>query len=285
MRKFRFALLILSIIYISLFILPRFALAEEKSYYIVTSDSATIYDSMGTDVIDDDKEFIVPKTYYLLHDGEPAASNNYYYVIYNGVKGRVSKSSVSALTTLDIEDPYYTATLKLNASELFLNTYSSPSSKSTVIFPINNYTDEMEYLGYMPDLEDGEVIWYYVRFLVGTEYKTGYVLATKTDNPGLVSNIPDHPSYESPSPSPSSSPSPSDNSPGEPSNNLLRVILILGISIPAVIVVFLLFKPAKRGGRNYRRPPRDYYDEYDDYEEDYYYDDYRDNKRDYRRRR
>ena len=67
---------------------------------------------------------------------------------------------------------------------------------------------------------------------------------------------------------------------------MLRVLLILGISVPAVIVVFLLFRPSGKSNNRARPRGRDYYDDYDDYDDDYYYDDYRDRGRsDYRRRR
>jgi len=267
---------------------PLKASAEEENYYVVEADETIIIDTKGTENVSDDDEFIIPKTYYLLHDGEQLTSNNYYYVVYNGIHGKVLKSDVSELVTADVETPYYSETLTISDTKEFIIIYAEPSQMSDMNYTFNKFNNpSLEYFGYMVDPDDDTKIWYYIKYNNGTADQMGYVLASFTDKAELYSQIPNHPDYNentSPSPSPSS---PAVNNPEEPTNNLLRVILILGISVPAVIVVFLLFKPGKRS-RSYRRPPvrdRDYYDDYDDYEEDYYYDDYRDSRRDYRRRR
>ena len=64
----------------------------------------------------------------------------------------------------------------------------------------------------------------------------------------------------------------------------LRIILIVGIAIPAVIIVLLLFKPTKDGRKKTvaRERSRDEfdYDERRDYRrDDRYYDDRRDDRR------
>lgn len=262
-------------------------LAASQEYFTVESDNVIFIDTRNTETINDDKEFIVPKTYYLLKTGEQP-SQSYYYVEYKGIKGKVKKDSLTAPRSLEIEKPYYEDTLQINTSLSFVLIYSAPSNLSTLDYTFNRSNNPtFDFIGIMPDKDDTDKIWYYVSYTKDEANMTGYILSADTDKPNLAASITPHPDSlkNSTSPSPSQSNKPSENDPNEPSNDLLRIILILGISVPAVIVVFLLFRPSRKSSYRNRPRPRDYYDDYDEYEEDYYYDDYRDSRRGYRDRR
>jgi hypothetical protein len=260
---------------------PSFAaIAEDAEYFLIDSD-IEITDTQGT-VSDstDDKKFTVPSTYYLTYVGEPP-TGDYYRVSYNGLDCKVKKSDVDSRQTLDLTTPHYTTELSIGSGVSFIDIYPLPTTNSTRDFTFNVLNDpSLIYYGYMFDEDSAEIVWYYVGYTVGENNYKGYVLASVTDQPALITTIPDNPEYEEENISPSPSPSNEGNeTPTDPSSNLLKVLLIIGISVPAVIVVALLFRPAGKKNSHYRRPAgRPYYDDYyDEYEEDYY-DDYRDRR-------
>lgn len=249
--------------------------ATTTEYYTVVNEEVYFFNE------DNKALFIIPKTYYLLKNGQPL-TGDYYRAIYNGVDGKILKTSVTDATVLSIDEPYFTQTLSIASGKTFILVHPTPSALAEELIYINNTTTTFEFLGLMNDSDTTKTDkWYYVRYNTN---KYGYIIPSDTNNTELLTTIAPHAnSLVNPSPSPSVSPSPNPNAPVEPTNNLLRVLLILGISVPAVIVVFLLFRPSHSKGANRRPRDRDYYDDYyDDYDDDYYYDDYRDNRREYR---
>lgn len=283
MRKFSLIFTVFIIIAIcSITFCPSFisATATSNEYYKVTSNDVVFYNE------DNNELFIVPNSYYLLKTGEQL-TGDYYYVSYQGIDGKVLKTSVGT-SVFDIEDPYYLNVVNLDKT--FLLICSIPSLTAEDPIYISDITRNFNFIGVTSDVSTTDK-WYYVSYTSGANLRYGYIISSDTTKPELATTIPafvEEPiNTDSPSPSTTLNP----DTPEEPTNNLLRVLLILGISIPAVIVVFLLFRPSKGKGSNYHNRPRErerdrdeYYDEY----EDDYYDDYRDNRRDprdYRRRR
>lgn len=273
MKNVLIALAIFSLLFVGSILAPLiFVHAQAQDYFLVESEDLLFYNESNQPM------FIIPKTYYVLKTGEQF-QGNYYYVSYKNIDGRLLKSSVAAAQSLNVDSPFFSSTLQINSSESFILVHNIPSSTASEKLFFDDLAMNFEFIGIMPDTDSAKSdIWYYVRY--NTD-RYGYIHSTKTSNTTLATSITAHPnSLISPSPSPSISPSPNPNAPVEPTNDMLRVLLILGISVPAVIIVFLLFRPSSKTSR---RPPRERSrDYYDDYEDDYYEDDYYDNYRDRR---
>lgn len=221
------------------------AFAEEPLpvFYKIKSEDVRfhIYNSKDDDML---YQFIIPETYFVMADLSSAdkevAGINYKPVIYNGKKGYVleaafSNGSVTAPSDTDIKrldktNYYYKKSVVLKAAykDIPKNTELAFYGKkgSDYVFYYNNAFTAI------PSSEEN--IRYFDAF-----------------------TIPDH-TFAS-----GNTPPVIDN--GEslnPYNKLLTIILIIGITIPAIIIVLLIFKPVKTSKKR-----NDYYD--GDYYEDY----------------
>ncbi|NCA67409.1 MAG: hypothetical protein EOM87_05035 [Clostridia bacterium] len=170
----------------------------------------------------------------------------YYIIKYNGISGYLKKSDVAVGLYVNINNPYSSTAITLNAPKLIYPSVNSnsPSTLATA--------DTLVYIG---KISSESIMWFAVK-----KNSENAIYFVKQSDVYVPQVNPD--------------PDPDPVTPAEdvtPSNNLVKALLIIGIIIPAVIIVFLLFKPRKR------RPPHHRY--MDDnprsrrYEDDYYNND------------
>lgn len=264
---------------IPLLAVQSFAYAEDTEYHMIKSDNVAFF-------TEDKKElFILPKSYFLKSRGGDN-NNGYYRVYYKDIEGLVKMEDVTEPKKMNIENPYYTVNIQNKDTKENVYIYDSVNSNKNDLQGLDKYSNDTDrnltFYGTKKDAQSE--LWYYIEFTKDGTKQKGYILATDTKQPNLVESIPTHPAAKS-FYGIQKTPNVTAEKPQESLISTLKILLILGISVPAVIVVFLLF----RGGGKKSRPPkynrsyrRDYYDNY----EDDYYDDYRDyDYRDYRRRR
>lgn len=125
-----------------------------------------------------------------------------------------------------------TASMKASASPSAADVKSNLTSASSITF-----------IGAkIGDLYQTSTLWYYV--LCDGVY--GYIPALQTNNVNLdiAEFIKDKPVINPIDPDDGNTTNPTDPE-TPPTNNLLRILLIIGITIPAIIIVILLFKPVK----------------------------------------
>lgn len=176
--------------------------------------------------------FLLPDTYYAKIDN---MDDNFYYVTFNGVAGKVEKNLVSTvgyhaqaagtMKEINIHSQYSDfVSIALKSS--------MDTSAQDIIVPVN---ESFIFIGEYPLTE----IWYCVRY----NEKIGYIKATRTTIPEMEipSFIPE--AIESAEPPPIENPITEKNFLKDP--KVLRIIIIIGLSIPAIILIFLLFKPQK----------------------------------------
>lgn len=266
MKKAAILLFTVFSILISLFPLSHSShAASSTGYGRVLTDGVIFYrdNTLSTD----SALFTLTKSYYVfIHDIN--TTENYYTVEYQqSGGGYLSIIGFVKKTDLKVWDapsqPYYpeiTATV-LNGTAL----YRRPSLASEPILFISKGSQTLKLYGSIFNAAEN-ALYYYVIYYGFTE---GYIPAAMLD----VTAAPLH-SDPMPTPTPTPTPLPSQTAPtqstppvisipGE-SDSILQIILIAAICIPALIIVYLMFKPSKKANRSYRQ----YHYDDDDTEEE-----------------
>ncbi len=201
--------------------------------HIIIGAEVWLYNDTGEAI------FMLPESYYALISN---IDESYYYVTFNGVKGKVDKSLVS---TVGYESTA-TGTMAEGAiceeyaifTEIKLKSRPDKASADCATIPT---TETITYIGSYPTAES---TWYYVK----CKDTYGYI-------PQHLTTLND---MEVPTFVPQEPPESTDPEEDKPKSGLsdssLRTIIIVGLSIPAVLIIYLLFKPQKT---------KDYYEDED----------------------
>lgn len=246
--------------------------AENKFYYAkITNPNVYLYSTPIDD--DEQKLFKIPQTFFVKITGNADDENLFYNACYVDVKGYVKKSEVNVVIGTPVS-PYADSI----SFRIFVPSGTEIRSSPTSETPFNYIIDipQKERLVYYGPIEGEEMIsqrgniWYYCRYITNNNYYYGYVYSSLCD---LLSEIPTNyetlPLFE-----------------GEPfavveteetSNTttnfsqLFKILLIVGITLPCVLVLYLLFKPTKlmidngkKGKQKIRKLKRPEYYELDD---------------------
>ncbi|MBQ8178585.1 MAG: hypothetical protein IJ033_05250 [Clostridia bacterium] len=186
-----------------------------------------------------EKLFIIPKSYYARINN---LDDNFYYVTFNGVAGKLKKGEVSALgyhtiasgTAVDI------GIAEKYSDFSFIQLKKHPDTGALTITEVA-YGESFSYLGSYPT-DSGE-LWYMVKY----KDFLGYIRAERTTLPEITipTFVPEVNDVET---SVESTPQ------GEESGNILsdldstelKIIIIVGMAVPAIAVIVLLFKPFRK---------------------------------------
>lgn len=225
-----------------------FALVPESSFAAFAADTPHIVADGDVWLLSGDgvRLFMLPDTYY-------ARINNldekFYYVTFNGVSGKVDKNTVSAVG-------YHTTAAgtsrEIGVSADFseftaINLKVSPdvTSDSAAEVPVGA---SITFLGVYPA---ETLTWYYVKY----ENSYGYIRADRTTmpSPDIEPFVPEVPPSEDVSAPADNTAAPSDGSVMDAlDDNELKIIIIVGLAVPAIAVVVLLFR--SRGAGRSREP-------------------------------
>lgn len=185
---------------------------------------------------DGNKLFIIPDTYYAKINN---LDDSFYYVSFNGVNGKINKNLVS---TTGYHTVAAGTSREISVNALYADFESvklrvkpdGNSDVSAVVATNENFT----FIGVYPA---SDTVWYYVRY---KEYY-GYIKRDFT----TLSEAVFEPFVPEPAPDEPAVADPSDNKEDDGLNGIngkeLRIILIVGLSIPAILIIFLLFRPIK----------------------------------------
>lgn len=206
------------------------ALAVDTPYVVIGEDIWLLNKDNGS------KLFLLPETYYARVDN---LDENFYYVTFNGISGKVERSKVSTvgyhteatgtMQELRIDNKYsYFTEIKLKSS------LDGVSEDLTA--PVNG---SFVFLGKYP-LTD---MWYYVRY----NDICGYLRAEFTTTPeiSIPVFVPEEKPIENPEPAVDT------EKPKESNKNLTKILVITGLSVALVILLILLFRPKKKGVNKY----------------------------------
>ena len=199
--------------------------------YVVIGEDVWLLDNEGT------KLFLMPQTYYARII---SMDENYYYVTFNGVDGKIPKGSVSVVgydgdvkntsMVIHIANDYAVFT------EIKLKSKLEGTSSDEVTVPT---TEAITYIG---SYKQGDTLWYYVSY--GGSY--GYIKNTYTDSPELkfenfipVKDTTDAPEVDE------------KEQPKEKQPELTKILIIAGVSVVAIIFIIVLFIPRKNKKHKY----------------------------------
>ena len=237
---------------------PALCQAEEVPYLEIDRDNVCLYkNAYRPDVL-----FVIPKTFYVKY--LDTADSIYYVVEYNGVEGLLRIEDVSGKQTVNVANPYYTATNVSAHINSFL--YSKPSFSA--LTALSAYGLTLTFLGKAQGEAGtyGTPTWFAVLYT----NQVYYIHSAMTENLDLLESAfaPVHPNSATyPASSGKYVVTPEIKN-SEGSVDALRIALVVGMIVPILIILFLLFRPHKRKPVK-RRSTRDRYpreeEEYDDY--------------------
>jgi len=217
--------------------------AAVDGYVVITGDDVMVYGFDGNYELK--PMFVLPATYYVRYDNR---SNTSYYIIQymdaesaSGNKDLfVLKTGLSVLNPTAVAEPYPDVTVSNSAINEKLYLYPSVTSAVVANLPAANCA--LKYLGRITG-DDGES-YYFVKYNAAF----GYIREAALVSPAV---IPPHPNSVT-------VPDPDITAPKQPlDRDALRVlILILGIILPAAVILRMVFRPNKKYPR--RKPQESY---------------------------
>lgn len=227
--KKAFTFLFLILISICLMFPIGIANANTKTPHIIIEGDVYIQDLDGKNL------FLLPNSYYAKINN---IDENFYYIIFNGVNGKVSKKLVST-TGYHSASPTTSKSIAISNDYMEfngINLKKEPNVDSESVFnmPISA---AFTFLGEYPTAQGN---WYYVKF----EQHYGYIRSDRTTMPEITIET-FFPEQEE------------TNNPKEPekdnnvvdffkNGNELKIIIIIGVMIPSILMILLLFKPSAK---------------------------------------
>ena len=236
----RIAILLLLILFtctMTLSYVPFSAAAEEDSYLQITKEGVCLYEN----TVVQDVLFTLPRTYYV-KVVKANLTSLYHLVEYNGVTGLVKSAEVSATPVTNISNPYYTdTTISANAGQYL---YAKPSFSEQTNIEAWDLT--LLYFGKTSGEKRnyGTSTWYAVLY-TGKVY---FIHSAMTENLDLLEkDVPPHPSsVTEPVETDGGSTDKQDAAQPSESVDVVRILLIIGMIVPIVIILVVLFRPKKR---------------------------------------
>lgn len=243
------ALLFCTIVLLSLFG-STVTYAEDYGYYCKSEDSIVIKVIDFTELTD---AFTAPKGYYVKVVG--LNNRGYYEVEYSGVKGYVEKNVLDAVEkTSSPEKPFFSFKLEVEATA---DIYKFPD------FTTNTIKVGDSHVYYLGKTVKDDITYYAVK--LGESNELYYLKESLVLNRNALSEALNPVKVPTGSGSVSSTVSGDSSEPESVNKTAVRVVLIIGIIVPALIIVFLVFKPSKRRSKQQRRVDADDSDSYEDY--------------------
>lgn len=215
-----------------------------KSYYArIEIDNCYFFSAPILE--DSTKMFILPKTYFVLLTSE--AGDLFYSAFYDDISGYILKKDVKAVSSTPT-NPY----LKNINFRVFVpsgaNLRSTPQSAGSVnlVYSIPYLDNNLSFLGTMQGEEaipkKGNT-WYYCKYFTANTQYLGYVYSPLCDdltpisqNTEIVEYLTQPPSFETNIPETSSG--------FEGLSETATTIIIVVVSLPCLLFIYLLFKPS-----------------------------------------
>lgn len=207
--------------------------AEPNPIYAKISYQNVYFYSLAEDQ-DSHRLFMLPYSYFvklLANEGEA-----FYYAQYNDIFGYVKKSAVTPMQGIP-QTPYATPSFRVFSME-GIGLYKKPSIYEEKIATIPYLTDSVVYYGSLQGQElipDKSDQWFYAKYSSLDTF--GYVYSVFCDKLAL-------PPENTESFQPITTPLFSENEGSQPLSSVAMTFIIIGVSLPCLIVLCLLIKPA-----------------------------------------
>ncbi len=224
---------------------PTFA---ENEYYAKIESSGVYFYSQADD---NSKLFELPESYFVKLTNKE--NEDFYKATYLNVSGYVKVKEVTAMDGQP-SHPYANATLRVFALN-GLGLYSAPSMlTSGLLTNIPYLTSSIVYYGKVEgeSIPNKSNIWYYCNVIEPSAVHQGYLYSVFCDE---LSSIPKN---EETFPIISAPLFNQSNSAGQGLSDIAKTFIVLGVSLPCVLVIYLLIKPTLSGQslKTKRRPKK-----------------------------
>ena len=216
--------------------------AEDNIYLRITNANTYLYRAPLENAETDNLYFLLPQTYFVELLGEPTST--FYCVGYQGITGFVLKNDVQRVYGTPVQPFPSNITFQIEgvANAIIRSGPNKDTGTYLGVVPFN--AASVEYLGSitgqqaMPNLGS---LWYYARYVSYEQGTiTGYVYAALAKGlPSIVPNTEDLLTVPS-------NPTNDDVLPAELSDPSTWLLIGL-ISLPAIFLLYMLFKPTKKG--------------------------------------
>lgn len=216
---------------------------SEEIYARITNSETYFYSSPN----DEAKFFLLPNSYFvlLLED----AGENYYRAQYMDVLGYVKKEEVTPIVGTP-QNPYADKSSFRVFSLNGLNLRSSPDSSSpfNIVTAVPYLERNLIFYGQIEGetaIEDKSSTWYYCKYLSGTQSYSGYLYSVFCDllTPITINNEVFEAREEPPFLDQTSTTE--DPPEGFSLTTPVQIIIAVAVSLPCIILIYLLFKPTK----------------------------------------
>jgi hypothetical protein len=227
-----------------LFLTATFFTIHHSPTTVAGAQTSTPHIVAGENVwfLNDDGErlFLMPKTYF-------ARINNmdetHFFITFNGLNGKVARDSVSTTGYhLDARGTAVNAFIDGQFAD-FITNFSLRARPDRLSATAHDVPIRQEFtiLGQYPA---GNEVWYYVRVLNGANAAFGYVLSERTTVKELTYEpfVPEVlvTANQPPAPEP---PTGGGGVFAGANGNAFRILTVIGLCVPVVLILFLLFKP------------------------------------------
>lgn len=212
--------------------------ADSSQYALVITTDALLYKTATDSPAIDNVYFCLPETYFVKII-EPSGELMY-KAEYSGITGYVRRADIS-IQTFEPLSKYPTDLRLKKAGDYYLILRPQPTQSAQEIELPRYDLGEITYYNYAhgEEVNSGNTKWYYISIPFNNSVLYGYVYSASIT---LVTHI-SHPNDLSPVPAPPATEDPAAKTP--PYNAITQGIIIAAICIPTVLVIYMLFKPAK----------------------------------------
>ena len=205
-----------------------FSKAESSYYAKIMDNNICFYSSPNEN--SENILFTLPESYFVMLLGEE--NQDFYLARYDDIDGYVRKSDVIVMDGTPSQ-PFASSQFRIFALE-GMRLYSSPYfNDNNILTSIPYLADDLIYYGNMQgeSIPDKSNVWYFCEYQ-GTK---GYVYSVFCDSLSIptnneIFNVVDSPNFDGQSPVGSLSP-------------VAMTFIVIGVSIPCIIVIYLLIKP------------------------------------------
>lgn len=211
-----------------------------KQYYAkIQADEVYFFDQPNDS--DEFKKFKLPTSYFVLLTAD--ANNNFYSCKYGDLNGYIKKSEVTPMSGTPVTPYANFASFRvfaLDGLDMRSTPYKTPLN---VIKRVNYLEDNLIYYGSI----DGDQLipkktktWYYCKFVSTESSEFGYLYSALCDELTQIPlNLEVFDKIEGELfPLPSPTPTPSTSLSGT-----AKTLIIVGVSLPCVLIIYLLIKP------------------------------------------
>lgn len=219
---------------------------DTEIYYRISNESTYLYKTQDTNQETGTKLFLLPKTYFVKQLDDPI--DNVVFVEFDGIYGYVDTINLTRVyETPTTPYPQSTSLDIITVANAVI--YAEPDTNSTYLGVIPYNTSNVKMYGNCigtEALSGSGTLWYYCTYESAGQGKiTGYIYNS------VAKNV-----VYSPENTEVVSTEPIQNVNGDiiapELQSMDSVLLIIGISIPAIILLYLLFRP-ERGRRKAKR--------------------------------